>query len=188
MRLGYIRTSSREQTPARQIDALTAKCDRLFIEQVSANKKKRPIFIAVQRRLRAGDTLVIHDLDRAFRSTLEALTVMQRLTQREVALEVLSLNINTGSPEGELLYTQTASYARYEWRILSRRTKEGMEAARARGAKIGRPPVIDQDSLEWARLLIDSGLRVEDAAYEIDAARSTLYRHLAGVNACDGVH
>ena len=139
MKVAYLRVSTKHQTPARQIDALKNKSDELHIEQLSANAKHRPVFTKVLRKLRSGDTLLIQDIDRAFRNTLDALTIMYRLHDRGIALEILSLGANTITPEGELLYTMTAAYSRYEWRCLSRRTKQGMMAAKKRGKHIGRP-------------------------------------------------
>ena len=178
MRLGYIRVSTQEQLPDRQVESLTAHCDDLILEKISASRKKRPLFIKAQQRLRSGDSLVILDLDRAFRNTLEALSVMQRLSQRGVALEVLSLNINTATPEGELMYTLTAAYARYEWRCISRRTKEGMQAAKARGALIGRPRAMNASMLKEADNLITNGMTASLAARKLGIGQSTLYRYL----------
>ncbi|MEM9422498.1 MAG: recombinase family protein [Pseudomonadota bacterium] len=183
MKLGYLRVSTKEQTPARQIDSLNEHCDELLIEEVSANCRKRPVFIAAQRRLRAGDALVILDLDRAFRSTLEALTVMYRLLDRDIGLEVLSLNINTATPEGELMYTITAAYARYEWRCLSRRTKQGMAAAQARGAKVGRRPALDMSECEEALFLMKCGMPISDVAARLGVGRSTMYRYAQSMEA-----
>lgn len=177
MRIGYLRTSTTEQSPARQIDSLSAYCDVLNIEKISANQKTRPVFLATLRRLRTGDTFVIHDIDHGFRSALEALQVMHRLHQRGVSIDVLSLKISTTSPEGELMYTITAAYARYEWRCLSRRTKEGIAAARARGVRIGRPPVINDTLWREASKLIESGVPVAKAATQLGIGVSTLYRH-----------
>lgn len=73
-RVGYLRVSTEEQKPDRQIDGLTPYCDILYIEKLSAVAKKRPVFEQILNSLKQGDTLVVWDLDRAFRSTLDALT------------------------------------------------------------------------------------------------------------------
>lgn len=139
MKIGYLRVSTEDQNHQRQLDSLKFVCDELHIETLSAVSKKRPVFAKVLKKLKAGDTLVVHDLDRAFRSTLDALKQADKLRERGIEFQILSLNVDTGTPAGQLVYTVMAAFAQYERDILSRRTKEGMAAAKRRGKHIGRP-------------------------------------------------
>lgn len=73
-RVAYIRVSTEEQRPDRQIDGLTAVCDELRVQQgVSRAAKSRPVFDALPEELLTGDTLVLLPLDRASRSSEAAL-------------------------------------------------------------------------------------------------------------------
>lgn len=138
---GYIRTSTDKQVADRQIDQLKNACDKLFIENgVSAVRKKRPVYDEVVDTMNSGDTLVVVSLDRAFRSVLDALSELEKLHARKIQFRSLSQNFDTHTPEGKLLYTVCAALAEWERSILSERTKQGMEAARRRGKRIGRPP------------------------------------------------
>lgn len=83
MKIGYIRVSTDQQSHQRQLDGLQSHCDEVHCETVSAVKKKRPVYQKVLRKLRKGDTLVVWDLDRAFRSTIDALTEVEKLRGRE---------------------------------------------------------------------------------------------------------
>ena len=139
MKIGYLRVSTEDQNHQRQIDSLKTVCDELYTETLSAVNKKRPVFERVIKKLKAGDTLVVHDLDRAFRSTLDALRQAEQLRERGVEFQILSLNVDTGTPAGELVFTVMAAFAQYERQCLIQRTKEGMAAARRRGKHIGRP-------------------------------------------------
>ncbi len=139
MKIGYLRVSTVDQNHQRQIDSLNTVCDELYTETISAINKKRPVFERVIGKLNAGDTLVVHDLDRAFRSTLDALKQAEQLRQRGVEFQILSLNVDTGTPAGELVFTVMAAFAQYERQCLSQRTKEGMAAAKRRGKHVGRP-------------------------------------------------
>ena len=67
MRIGYLRVSTEEQRPDRQIDALTPICDELHIEKLSASAKNRPVYTKLVNSLKSGDVFVIWDLDRAYR-------------------------------------------------------------------------------------------------------------------------
>jgi len=139
MKIGYLRVSTEDQNHQRQIDSLKTVCDALYTETLSATSKKRPVFEKVLRKLKLGDTLVVHDLDRAFRSTIDALSHAERLRERGVEFQILSLNVDTSTPAGQLVYTVMAAFAQYERQCLSQRTKEGMAAAKRRGKHVGRP-------------------------------------------------
>lgn len=84
MRIGYLRVSTEDQNIARQADALRPICDELHVETLSAVAKSRPIFEKVVAGLTAGDTLVVWDLDRAFRNTKDALIHADHLKERGV--------------------------------------------------------------------------------------------------------
>ncbi len=156
-RIGYIRVSTKDQKPDRQIDALKPLCDKLFIEKCSANAKCRPVFDKVFRQLKSGDALVVWDLDRAFRSTIDALTHAEQLSARGVAFQVVTLGVDTSSEDGKLFYTIVAALAEHERSRLSRRTKEGLEAARRKGKRLGRRPKITHRQLMRAKKKIESG-------------------------------
>lgn len=173
-KIGYLRVSTEEQRPDRQIDGLSAICDRLHIETISAVGKKRPVYDSVITELRSGDTLVVWDLDRAFRSTLDALLEAEKLRERNVAFQIVTLNVDTATPAGELVYTVMAAFAQYERKLLIKRTKEGMEAARKRGAKIGRPKKITDEQIVKAMAEIDAGGTITAKARELGVCRDTL--------------
>lgn len=105
-KIGYLRVSTEEQRPDRQIDGLKAICDELHIEVISATCRKRPVYQTVKRRLQPGDCLVVWDFDRAWRSTVEALTETQKLRSRGVGFHLASLGIlDTASPVGIFVLT-----------------------------------------------------------------------------------
>ena len=139
-RLGYIRTSTGKQLCDRQILALQAQCDEVFIESgVSASKKKRPVYEQLINELKHGDVLIVSSFDRAFRSVIDALLELEKLKAKGVKFVSITQHFDTRTEEGEFLYTVAIALARWERRILSRRTKEGLAAAKARGVKLGRP-------------------------------------------------
>ncbi len=176
-KFGYLRVSTHEQRPDRQIDGLKSRCDRLFIETLSAVRPKRPIYEAVVNDLVPGDTLVVWDLDRAFRSAKDALNEADRLMQKGVYFEVVSLPINTATDEGWFFYTVVSAFAELERRILVRRTKEGLNAARQRGQKLGRPSKLTLEQIADARRrLSETEDKVACIAKEFGVAPWTLTR------------
>lgn len=94
-KIGYLRVSTQEQRPDRQIDALESRCDALHIERLSAASRYRPVYDAVMAELRPGDTFVVLDLDRAFRSVLDAVSAAERLLARGIGFEIVNLTART---------------------------------------------------------------------------------------------
>ncbi len=157
-KIGYLRISTYEQKPDRQIDGLRDKCNELHIETLSAVSAKRPIFDSVIENLNEGDSLVVWDLDRAFRSTIDANLTAARLKERGIHFEIVTLTIDTATPSGELVYTIMAATAQFERQNLIKRTKEGLEAARRRGVRLGRPPKLSAEQVADANYHISNNL------------------------------
>jgi len=176
-RLGYIRVSTKAQIADRQVLQLEAECDALHLEQVSAVAAERPVFDGLIADLAEGDTFVVVDLDRAFRSSIDAMLTADLLRRRGVAFRILSLSIDTRTPEGELFYSMVAAFAQYERRIISRRTKEGLEAARRRGVQLGRPGALTPETIREAyQWMADTGLPCRYVSALLGVSRLTLQR------------
>lgn len=99
--------------------------------------------------------LVVWDLDRAFRSVIDALTEAEKLRARGVDFQIATLHIDTSTPAGIFVYTMLSALAEFERRTLSQRTKEGLAAARRRGKHIGRPPKLTDCQLRLAASRIE---------------------------------
>lgn len=175
--IGYMRVSTPEQRMDRQSLGLKELCDTLYFENTSAIAKRRPVFEEALGSLQSGDTFVVWDLDRAFRSTVDAILTAEKLRDREVSLKIVSFNIDTTTPEGEVFYTMMAALAQYERRMLSRRTKEGMIAAKRRGAQIGRPRALCDKTIKNAHdYLLKTGYPKPYIAALLDVSPITLNR------------
>ncbi|WP_195820699.1 recombinase family protein [Roseobacter sp. MH60115] len=110
-KLAYLRISTQELRPDRQIDGMKGLCDELFIEYASGATMKRPIFEKVLTALEEGDTLYVWDLDCAFRSTLDAIQTVDTLQQRGIALNIVNLQLDTRTSAGRLLANSHAGVA-----------------------------------------------------------------------------
>lgn len=176
-RIGYIRVSTAAQQTDRQVMQLEAHCDETRIEYVSAIAADRPVFNGFMEDLQAGDTVVVLDLDRAFRSAIDAMFTAQKLRDRHIKLHVMNFPLDTTSETGELVFGILALFAQFERRIIARRTKEGLEAARRRGVRLGRPPSLDQETVraayEW---IAETGLPWAYVAALLGVSRPTLQR------------
>ncbi len=139
--IGYVRVSDKDQTEALQVDALKAVgCDIIYGDHgVSGSIKKRRGLDEMLSSLKQGDTLVVWKLDRLGRSTIHLLQLLDDLRNRGVDFQAITQGIDTTTAIGRMLYGQLAVFAEFERENISERTKAGMEAARKRGVKIGRP-------------------------------------------------
>lgn len=178
-KIGYLRVSTQEQKPDRQILGLEGICDELHVERLSAVSRHRPVYEAVLARLAAGDTLVVLDLDRAFRSAKDALTQMDDLRARGIEFHIANLALDTASPAGKFVYTVLSAFAEMERTMLSQRTREGLAAARRRGKRLGRPPKLSADDVAEARVRVqDQCEALEKVAPDFDVSPTTLSRAL----------
>lgn len=183
MKAGYLRVSTDEQRPDRQIDALRAVCDELHVETVSAVAKSRPVYEALIAGLKKGDTLVVWQVDRAYRSTVDAITEVEKLHQRNINFLIVSLDVDTATADGMLVYTVIAAMAQWERATLSERTKQGLAAARRRGKRLGRPPKLTPDQTKRALdLLAKPGATIDGIAQKFGVSGRTLARRLSELN------
>lgn len=175
----YMRVSTEEQRPDRQIEGLQALCDELHVESLSALSNVRPVYDNVLTALVAGDEFVVWDMDRAYRSTAEALIEINKLARRGVRFRIANFPMDYETPEGYFMLTMLSAVAEYERRILIRRTKEGLAAARHRGVKLGRPRKLSCSQVRQARVRLDtSDITLTALAEEYGVRRWTLSRAL----------
>ena len=79
--------------------------------------------------------------------------------------------------------TLMGALAEFERSLIVERTRAGLDAAKARGARLGRPTALTDEQIEDARTLIASGKSVTAVARSLNVGRSTLYRALIAAEA-----
>jgi DNA invertase Pin-like site-specific DNA recombinase len=182
MLVGYVRVSTRDQAPALQLDALRAAgCERIYAETASGAQRERPELAAALDFLRPGDTLAVWRLDRLARSLRQLISTVERLEVLGVGLRSLTEAIDTTTSGGRLVFHIFAALAEFERQVIGERTRAGLEAARARGRKGGRPRSLGEGDLQAARALLrDPDISVAEVARRLKIGPATLYRHLPG--------
>lgn len=184
MIIGYARVSTEEQKLDLQLQALEAAgCERIFSDQGQPGFHfKRDGLDAALEQLREGDTLVVWRLDRLGRSLSALVSLMDHLGRRGVSFRSLMENIATDSSGGRLMFHMMAALAEFERSVISERTRAGMAAARVRGAKLGRPKLLNQDQLSHALCLINCQKHVpEQVAKKLNVSTRTLKRYVAAM-------
>ena len=180
MLIGYARVSTRDQKAHLQLDALRdAGCEKIFEEAASGARRDRPELNAALDFMRSGDTLVVWKLDRLARSTRQLLETVEMFERRKIGLKTITQNIDTTNAGGRLIFTVFGAIAEFEREIIRERTRAGLDAARSRGRKGGRPRSLSDKDLKQARaLLTDPEITVEEVARRFGVGPSTLYRYL----------
>lgn len=174
---GYARVSTSDQEPAAQIDALRAAgCDPIFVEHASGATMQRPEWQACNRGLGAGDTLTVVRIDRLGRSLTDLVSTLDDLAARGVHFRSLTEGIDTSTPLGRMFYQLAAAFAEYERALIRERTCAGIDAARAAGRRIGRPPALTDEQRTLARRLRDQGEGVAAIARILKVSPSTVRR------------
>ena len=181
MKVGYIRTSKKDQNPELQRrDLLAAGCEKIFEEQISSRKADRPQLRAALEYVRKGDALVVWKLDRFGRSLQELIELVRGLKERGIEFVSLRESIDTTTPGGKLVFHVFGAVAEFERDLVLERTVAGLEAARARGRRGGRPRALDESKAKLAKRLKAEGEHsVEEICSMLGVGRSTLYRYLA---------
>src|SRR5919199_5615756 len=152
--LGYVRVSTEEQADSRagleaQRAAIVAECERRGWQLVdviedagySAKDLKRPGIRAALEELERGGAraLVVAKLDRLSRSMLDFTAVMAQAQKQGWALVALDCAVDTTTPAGEAMANVLATFAQFERRLISQRTREALAVKREQGVRLGRP-------------------------------------------------
>lgn len=178
MRIGYARVSTEDQTIDLQKDALKrSRCREIYEEHATGKNTARPQLEACLRSLREGDTFVVWRLDRLGRNLADLVRLIAELETRQIHFESLTEKIETRSPAGKLVFHVFAALAEFERNLIRERTLAGLNAARARGRKGGRPAKLSPKEIRTIRALLkNADLPVAEVATRFGIARSTLYR------------
>lgn len=134
--------STSKQETARQHDALDGLCVKVLEQKISGSLTvdARPTLAAAIDYLRPGDMLTVQEVDRLGRNLLEGLLVLNDLFSRGIAGKVLD-GIATGEhTERSLILDLALALAKDRRRDIVRKTRDGLDAARARGRTGGRAP------------------------------------------------
>lgn len=184
MRIGYVRVSSLDQNPDRQIEDLKAQqVEKIFMDKVSGKNTDRPELQKMLSFIREGDTLIVHSLDRLARNLADLLTMVQELTDRGVSVVFMNerLSFDAGadaSPTSKLMLSMIGAFAEFERSMIRRRQAEGIALAKERGVYKGRPRSISDETLEKVNALVAQGIPLATAAKKVGISRSTVYRYL----------
>jgi DNA invertase Pin-like site-specific DNA recombinase len=158
--VGYLRVSTVGQFQSGagledQRQAIRTECERrgwnlsrVWADDAASGRSLdgRPALQEALDALSIGDAsvLVTAKLDRLSRSVVDFASLMARAEREGWAIVVLDVNVDTSTPSGEMLAHVVASFAQYERRLISERTRRALAVKRAEGVQLGRPRSIPE--------------------------------------------
>ena len=144
--IGYARVSTDEQDTSAQRDALHRDgCAVIFEDKASGGSRDRPNLARALARVGLGDTLLVVRIDRLARSLAHLLEIVETLRAKGGYFRSITDPIDTASPQGMLMTQMLGAFAEFERALIRERTRAGLKAAVARGAKPGNPKMRARD-------------------------------------------
>jgi DNA invertase Pin-like site-specific DNA recombinase len=181
MRYGYARVSSGTQDYASQVDALKAAgCEKIFSEKASGKSTNgRREFDRLMKALSPGDAVVVTKLDRLARSSRDLHNILGELA--EIGCGFVSLGeswCDTTTDVGRLMLTIMGGIAEFERGLIRKRCDEGIERAKRKGTKFGRPVALDASEKRKIAERYAAGETMAELAREYGVGEATIWRAL----------
>ena len=190
---GYARVSTREQNEDRQIKALKVfgvPEQNIIIDKASGKDTEREGYQYLKRQiLRNGDTLVIKELDRLSRNKTDIKRELEEFKEMDIRVKILDIptTLTEFPPEQEwildminsILIEVLGSIAENERNKIRSRQREGIEAAKKKNVRFGRPAVEKPDNWDSVITKVRNGeIKAVEAIQELGISRSSYYRLL----------
>jgi DNA invertase Pin-like site-specific DNA recombinase len=184
MNIGYKRVSTKDQVTDRQL--LDIPLDRVYEESVSGATRDRPRLIACLDALREGDTLHVHSVDRLARSLIDALSIIEQVIQAGAKIifyaEKLEFSSDKANPYHTFVLQIFASIAQLERSMGKQRQREGIDRAKERGTRSGKPfgnQPLDMSLRPRAIELSMQGLNISQIARAMKLSRPSISKLLS---------
>jgi DNA invertase Pin-like site-specific DNA recombinase len=178
-KIGYARVSAQHQNLDRQLGVLvTEGCERVFQEKASGKSTMgRPQLEKAIAALETGDVLVLPEWDRATRSMLDGIHIIQRVAARGALVKVLDkpyLDLTSTMGQGILAFL--SALAQDERERIVKRAQDGRTAAKARGVQFGRKPKLTQHQQAEGRRRLETGESARSIARDFNCHHAIVAR------------
>ncbi len=184
---GYVRVSSKDQNEKRQIIAMkeaNVAEKNIYVDKQSGKDFNRPQYKALVKKLREDDLIYIKSIDRLGRNYDEILNQWRILTkEKKVDIVVIDMPLLDTRRGKDLMGTfiadlvlQLLSFiSENERKTIKERQREGIEAAKQRGVKFGRPQKPLPENFELYSLWETKEISVAEIARQCDITPATFY-------------
>ncbi|MEW6215333.1 MAG: recombinase family protein [Nitrospirota bacterium] len=183
----YCRVSTESQSVDMQLSDLRTYAKqrgfeiyREYCDIGSGSKDSRPQLDALMDDARKGrvDIVLVWKFDRFARSTRHLINALHEFNHLGVDFISYTENVDTSSPTGKVLFTIISAMAEFERDLIKERVKAGLEHAKNKGIKLGRPLRMNESFIEWVRELRSEGLSIRAIAKRLNASPALVHKTL----------
>ena len=185
MRIGYARVSATHQNLDRQLAMLkAADCKRVFKEKRSGREGvRRPELEKAIAALGPNDVLILAEWDRATRSMLDGIRIIERVAARGALLKALDRQwLDLTTPLGKGILAFLSALAEDERARILARANGGRASAKKRGVKFGPKPKLAAHQQREAVRMVRAGQSLREVAHHYHVGHSTIVRVLERLN------
>src|SRR5690348_14663070 len=185
-----VSTEDKGQDPETQLRPLREYAERRgfvvvgeFVDKASGTTEARPQYqkLLEAARKRELDVVLVWRYDRFARSTKALINALAEFRARGVAFISYQENVDTTTPQGELVFGMMANLAQFESALIGERVKAGMARAKAQGKKTSRPPIPEATRTKIAELH-GQGRSIKRLAKELGIAYGTAWNYVRGAS------
>jgi DNA invertase Pin-like site-specific DNA recombinase len=181
--VGYVRVSTAEQNPDRQLASLSiCNIDKMFIDYASGKSMTRPELDKALQYIREGDTFIIWSIDRLSRSVKDLLYMVDTLTKRGITIKFIKENMTFSNaksdPMSNLILGVLGAVSEFELALIRERQLEGISIAKEQGKYKGRKKSLNATQVLRAKEMVLNGMTKSKVAKTFEISRQTLYTYL----------
>lgn len=178
-KIGYVRVSSFEQNPERQLEGILL--DKKFLDKVSGKDRNRPALKEMLNYVRDGDIIYVHSMDRLARNLDDLRKLVCEITGQGIKLQFVKEGLcfsEEDSPMANLLLSVMGAFAEFERALIKERQMEGIELAKKRGVYKGRKKSLSDEQVKLIYERVAAGDKKAHIAKDFGISRETLYQYL----------
>lgn len=185
-RIGYIRVSTSDQNPDRQLENILL--DKKFIDYASAKSTDRPQLKLMLEFVREDDIVIVHSMDRLARNLRDLRFLVDNLVSRHIKVHFVKENLTfdgNDSSMSNLLLSIMGAFAEFEHDFIKERQREGVAVAKALGKFKGGKKKLSQEKIEILKRDMLTRKSRSQIAEELGVSRFTLYKYMKKINLSD---
>lgn len=186
-RIGYIRVSTTDQNPDRQLENIPL--DKKFVDYASARSTDRPQLKLMFEFAREDDTIIVHSMDRLARSLRDLKDLVDGVLRRGIRVHFIKENLlftGENSPLSNLILHLMGAFAEFEYAFIRERQREGVEIAKRKGRFNGRKKKLDDEKIEILKRDLLTRKSKTQIAIDLGISRFSLYRYIQKLSEGDG--
>jgi len=183
----YARVSTDKQTTQNQIDALREVAERcgyqitqIFSEDGISGSKGREGRPALDQLMKSAtqrkfDMVMCWSIDRLGRSLQNLVEILNELQSMKIDLFFLQQGMDTTTPSGRMIFSVFGAIGEFERNLIRERVIAGLQTAKSKGVKLGRPSKMNEGMKSAVKLLREKGMGIKQISKQLQIGVGTVY-------------